>query len=135
MRCPLTTYFDQSSVLWAGTPIITWPKYRSKMCSRVAASIAMATNMGEKMVVNSIQEYEERAIYYARNVHWCQEGAEGQRPSGELIDLRKELFLNREHAPLFDTIQWTRHLEKGISEAWRRWVEGTCFGECLHLLD
>lgn len=102
------------------------------MCSRVAASIAMATNMGEKMVVSSIQEYEERAIYYARGVHWCQEG---KGPTGELIDLRKELFLNREHAPLFDTEQWTRYLEKGIAEAWRRWVAGTCFGECLYRLD
>ncbi|GJJ09471.1 hypothetical protein Clacol_003694 [Clathrus columnatus] len=117
-----------ADVLWAGTPIITWPKYTTKMSSRVAASIAMATNLGERMIVNSLREYEERAIYYARSVHWeVQTNGEERRPIGELIDLRKELFLHREQWPLFDTRKWTRDLEKGITEAWRRWVAGTCF--------
>jgi len=32
-----------ADILWSGTPIITYPKYQFKMCSRVAASIAYAT--------------------------------------------------------------------------------------------
>lgn len=131
LNCGCWSCFDQNSVLWAGTPIITWPKYKTKMCSRVAASIAMATNLGEKMVVDSLQEYEERAIYYARSLLWrSQKDTDDLKAVGELIDLRKELFLNREQMPLFDTMKWTRDLEKGITEAWRRWVMGTCFGEC-----
>ncbi|KAJ3380453.1 hypothetical protein HDU92_005964 [Lobulomyces angularis] len=32
-----------ADILWSGTPIITYPKYEFKMCSRVAASICYAT--------------------------------------------------------------------------------------------
>ena len=32
-----------ADILWSGTPIITYPKYQFKMCSRVAASVAYAT--------------------------------------------------------------------------------------------
>ncbi|KAK5672389.1 hypothetical protein QVD99_001156 [Batrachochytrium dendrobatidis] len=32
-----------ADILWSGTPIITYPKYDFKMCSRVAASVAYAT--------------------------------------------------------------------------------------------
>ncbi|CBQ71837.1 related to UDP-N-acetylglucosaminyltransferase [Sporisorium reilianum SRZ2] len=42
-----------------------------------------------------------------------------------LAGLRKRLFLSREDGSmLFDTRQWTRDLEKGCVEAWRRWVWG-----------
>ncbi|KAF8527916.1 glycosyl transferase family 41-domain-containing protein [Hysterangium stoloniferum] len=119
-----------ADVLWAGTPIITWPKYKSKMCSRVAASIANATGYGSHMVVDSLEEYEARAIRYAQSLSYVvhQEGdTTEQRGQGELIDLRRNLYLRREDMPLFDTRRWTRNLEKGLSEAWRRWVAGTCF--------
>jgi len=32
-----------ADILWSGTPLITFPKYDFKMCSRVAASLAYAT--------------------------------------------------------------------------------------------
>ncbi|KAJ3337691.1 hypothetical protein HDU93_000698 [Gonapodya sp. JEL0774] len=32
-----------ADILWSGTPLITYPKYEFKMCSRVAASIAYGT--------------------------------------------------------------------------------------------
>lgn len=41
-----------------------------------------------------------------------------------LAGLRRRLFLSREKSKLFDTRQWTRDLEKGYEEAWRRWVTG-----------
>ena len=44
---------------------------------------------------------------------------------GSLMILRRNLFLNRDKMPLFDTKRWTHNLEKGYQEAWRRWVEGT----------
>ena len=121
-----------SSVLWAGTPIITWPKHRTKMCSRVGASIAYATGFGNYMVVDSLDEYEARAIRYARSV-WYESfqdgsGAIRRRGRGDLMELRRNLYLNREEMPLFDTLRWTRNLEKGLAEAWRRWIAGTCFG-------
>lgn len=43
---------------------------------------------------------------------------------GPLIDLRRRLFLERERSRLFDTERWTRNVERGLEEAWRRWVNG-----------
>jgi protein O-GlcNAc transferase len=101
-------------VLWSGTPILTWPQYKYKMASRVGASMAHATGFGDKMVVHSLADYEARAVALADT-------------PDELAELRRALFLNRDHMPLFDTARWTRNLEKGFREAWRRWALGTEF--------
>ncbi|KAI0793500.1 glycosyl transferase family 41-domain-containing protein [Abortiporus biennis] len=103
-----------TDILWSGTPILTWPKHKYKMSSRVAASIVNATGFGDQMIVNSLAEYEERAISFTTEVG-----------RNRLDNLRRNLFLNRDHMPLFDTRRWTRNIEKAFSEAWRRWVEGT----------
>ncbi|KAI0068507.1 TPR-like protein [Artomyces pyxidatus] len=120
-----------ADVLWSGTPLITWPKYVHKMSSRVGASIAYATGFGDQMVVNSLEEYEARAIQLANSVSYVDEpDSTGQmvpRARGALMDLRRKLFINRDHMPLFDTARWTRNIEKGYREAWRRWASGTAF--------
>src|SRR5262249_25642381 len=54
-----------ADILWSGTPIITYPRHAHKLCSRVVASIASATGLGEQMVVGSPQEYEDRAVAFA----------------------------------------------------------------------
>ncbi|KAJ3410957.1 hypothetical protein HDV05_002970 [Chytridiales sp. JEL 0842] len=87
-----------ADILWSGTPILTYPKYDFRMCSRVAASVAYATGtwpeseeppsykgilepglptrlkdtslLGHTMVVNSYQEYEDRAVDLATNMRW-----------------------------------------------------------------
>ncbi|PVG04771.1 hypothetical protein CPB86DRAFT_16383 [Serendipita vermifera] len=116
-----------ADVLWTGTPILTWPSEYSKMCTRVAASIAYATGFGESMVVFSQDAYEERAVSLANSIMYRmeinEEGAYDRRGSGELIELRKNIFLNRNRMPLFDTPRWTRNLEKGLEEIWRRWAD------------
>ncbi|TFK89960.1 glycosyltransferase family 41 protein [Polyporus arcularius HHB13444] len=118
-----------ADVLWAGTPILTWPKHKHKMCSRVAASMVHATKFGDQMVVHSAEEYEARAIALAESVryvpHHEPSGAVLPRGQGELVELRRKLYINRDNLPLFDTLRWTRNMEKGYQEAWRRWVEGT----------
>ncbi|KAI0348056.1 TPR-like protein [Trametopsis cervina] len=120
-----------ADVIWPGTPILTFPKHRHKMCSRVAASMANATGFGDQMVVNSLEEYENRAVALANSVKyipWTEDhGVTIHRGQGELISLRRNLFLNRDKMPLFDTERWTRNIEKAYWEAWRRWVEGTQF--------
>jgi protein O-GlcNAc transferase len=119
------------SVLWSGTPMVTWPRYKHKMCSRVGASMARATGFGEKMIVQSLQEYEERAVELAQSytfvVVQTAPGIYERRAVGELVELRRRLFLNRDHMPLFDTERWTRNLESGYREAWKRWALGTEF--------
>ncbi|KAI0651856.1 TPR-like protein [Trametes meyenii] len=118
-----------ADVLWTGTPILTWPKHTYKMCSRVAASMVNATGFGELMTVHSVEEYEERAVELACGMsyvpHHESMGAVLARGQGELVWLRRNIFLNRDRMPLFDTLRWTRNLEKGLQEAWRRWVQGT----------
>lgn len=89
-----------ADILWSGTPILTFPKYDFKMCSRVAASCAYATGkwvgkdverysfqgdlipdlnertrndrslLGHWMVVSGYKEYEERAVLLASQVQW-----------------------------------------------------------------
>ena len=48
-----------------------------------------------------------------------------RRCTGELVNYRRSLFLSRDECPLFHTPQWTRYLECGLKEAWRRWEAGT----------
>ncbi|EIN13738.1 hypothetical protein PUNSTDRAFT_140213 [Punctularia strigosozonata HHB-11173 SS5] len=120
-----------ADALWSGTPLITWPRYSHKMASRVGASIVNATGFGDRMVVHSEEEYQDRAVFLAnsmRNFYAAGGGHALQgNEQGALMDLRRDLFLARDRMPLFDTARWTRNLEKGFWEAWRRWVEGTEF--------
>ncbi|KAF9429952.1 hypothetical protein BGZ94_008908 [Podila epigama] len=166
-----------ADILWSGTPILTFPKYGHKMCSRVGASIAYATGYGNEMVVSSEEEYEERAVSYAQDCRWeyvedsvlkqslglassgnlaapaaafhptsinggalhpqfASQGPVAGLQSvvhwigrGRLIELRRKLWENRDQSLLFDTLRWTRNLEKGLAEAWRRWETGQEFDE------
>lgn len=110
-----------ADILWSGTPIVTYPKYMHKMCSRVGASIALATGFGSEMVVPDEKAYEDRAVELALGLQYTYTNGE-RRGEGALMDLRRRLFLSREHSRLFDTHRWTRNLENGFAEAWRRWV-------------
>jgi predicted O-linked N-acetylglucosamine transferase (SPINDLY family) len=118
-----------ADILWSGTPIVTYPKYKHKMCSRVGASIAYATGFGDQMVVDSEHGYEERAVQWAKGLSYVYHDGDDtsqrrRKGKGDLMDLRKKLFLTREQSRLFDTKRWTRNLEQGYKEAWRRWVTG-----------
>ncbi|KAF9972380.1 hypothetical protein BGZ73_004529, partial [Actinomortierella ambigua] len=235
-----------ADILWSGTPILTFPKYQHKMCSRVGASIAYATGYGQDLIVGSEQEYEDKAVAFAQDCRWeyvedsvlkarlgllktptptglapQQQQQQGQQPPsqpvsttatlpaikgnvgangmrvtqpaagpatatvalpmqqyglaplptaaataaafqhtpphhphhqptppplqvalttgsvsivhwvgfGRLIELRRKLWEERDGSLLFDTLRWTRNLEKGYGEAWRRWVTGEEFDE------
>ncbi|KAJ1643829.1 hypothetical protein LPJ64_004436 [Coemansia asiatica] len=130
-------------ILWSGTPVLTWPRHEHKLCSRVAASVACATGHGRTMVVNGADEYVDRAVEWAmRASHEYKFAypAAGRTPilepdpqtglvrhrlcHGPTMDIRLQLFMNRDRSRLFDTQRWTRNLEKGLEEAWRRWVAG-----------
>ncbi|KAL9547334.1 hypothetical protein PS6_007188 [Mucor atramentarius] len=120
-----------ADILWSGTPIVTYPKYMHKMCSRVGASIAMATGFGDEMVVMNEKQYEDKAVELATSLYYSYEtshlGSVSRHGHGSLMELRKKLFLSREQNRLFDTLRWTQNLERGYSEAWKRWVHGEEF--------
>ncbi|CEL57583.1 putative UDP-N-acetylglucosamine--peptide N-acetylglucosaminyltransferase SEC OS=Arabidopsis thaliana GN=SEC PE=2 SV=1 [Rhizoctonia solani AG-1 IB] len=120
-----------TDVLWGGTPIITWPRYEHKMCSRIAASIAHATGYGHRMIVSSLKDYEDRAVDLAKSMSFIaasdDHGGWYRQCRGALSDLRRNLYLSRDTMPLFDTARWTRNVERAYTEVWRRWENGTEF--------
>ncbi|OBZ83746.1 putative UDP-N-acetylglucosamine--peptide N-acetylglucosaminyltransferase SEC [Choanephora cucurbitarum] len=131
-----------ADILWSGTPILTFPKYIHKMCSRVGASIAMATGLGDAMVVMTEEAYEQRAVELAQSVTYTYLSTPTgmkRQGHGQLMQLRKQLFSTREQSRLFDTARWTRNLERGYAEAWRRWATGEAFEEdkdgCIWVTD
>lgn len=126
-----------ADVLWSGTPLLTFPRHKYKMCSRIAASILRAavpqTTEGmataDNLIVTSEREYEDRAVELADGLVY---GIEG-RGEGYLNDVRKVLFEHRWQSMLFDTRRWVSDLEDAYEEAWRRWVNAE--GGDIYLVD
>lgn len=84
------------------------------------------------MVATSAEDYVKRAVQLSQSLSFDNADNlrdKGKAPAheGELLRLRRKLFLARDEMPLFDTARWVRNLESGFREAWRRWVEGVEF--------
>lgn len=92
-----------TDILWAGLPMITRPL--EKMATRVAGSLCLATGLGEEMIVNSMKEYEERAVSLALNRQ-------------KLQALTNKLKSVRLTCPLFDTARWVGNLERSYFKMW-----------------
>ncbi|KAL8201676.1 hypothetical protein R6Q57_010823 [Mikania cordata] len=98
-----------TDVLWAGLPMVTLPL--EKMATRVAGSLCLATGVGEDMIVNSMKEYEDRAVYLALN-------------RSKLQELTNKLKLSRLSCPLFDTSRWVKNLERSYFKMWNLHCSG-----------
>ena len=98
-----------ADVVWSGTPIVTWGRWKYKMCSRMCGSIiSSALPEGEEgdkarkqLVVEGEKEYEEAAITLARGMRYQSKEVrdalgEGEgRGSGRLMELRRMLWEGR----------------------------------------
>ena len=121
-----------ADVLWSGTPLLTFPRYDYKMCSRMAASIlkgalpanAQGDRAAEDLIVRSDEEYEERAVRLGKDLVYNLQQDSQRFGEGRLMELRKLLYESRWTSALFDTRRWVRDLEEAYEEAWRRWVAG-----------
>lgn len=110
-----------ADVIWSGTPIITYPRYSYKLCSRVCASIVRAafpdTNeghaMAEELIATSETDYERRVVQFS-----CESGR------NRLLEIRKVLFEERETGAFFDTQGYVRDLERAYFCAWGDWLMG-----------
>ncbi|KAJ0421869.1 glycosyl transferase family 41-domain-containing protein [Aspergillus carlsbadensis] len=119
-----------TDVLWSGTPLLTLPRYRYKMCSRMASSIlssALANNENgrqarEELIATSDEDYENKAAHLCRGLHY-EIGGEG-RGIGRLFELRRMLFEERWRSSLFDTNRWVRDLEEAYERVWNHWLNG-----------
>lgn len=121
-----------ADVLWSSTPLLTYPRYPYKMCSRMAASILRGalpkTDDGERiaaeLIVTSEESYEASAIGLAASlVHSVTSSGKG-RSSGRLSEMRKTLWDSKWTCGLFDTRRWVRDVESAYEEAWKRWETG-----------
>lgn len=121
--------------LWSGTPILTFPRYEWKMCSRMAAGILAGalprhTRDGrqawDELVVDSEERYEDAAVRLAHGLKYGAQrhGLHEWNGQGRLVELRKMIWEGRWTCPLFDTQRWVQDLEVAYAEAWRRWVAG-----------
>ncbi len=92
---PYNAHTTASDALWAGLPVLTC--MGKSFASRVAASLLNAVELPE-LVTNSLEEYEAKAIEFARN------------PS-ILREIKAKLAKNRTTTPLFDGKLFARHIE------------------------
>ena len=119
-----------ADVLWSSTPLLTLPRYKYKMCSRMAASILKgALPRGEEgrraaaeLIAQDDDEYEEFAIRLASSFSYRKHPSGHGEGVGRLGELRKLLYDSRWTCALFDTRRWVSDLETAYEIAWRRWV-------------
>ena len=97
-----------SDALWAGLPLIT--KIGAGFAARVAASLLGAIGMDD-LVTTSDAEYFDLALALSRDPE-------------RLHAIRARLAANRLTMPLFNSEQFTRHLETGYEAAYQRFVDG-----------
>lgn len=119
-----------ADVLWSGTPVVTWGKWKYKMCSRMAGSIlGSALPVGREgdvarneLIVDSEKHYEETAISLARGLKYS--GRTAGDGAGRLLELRRMLWEGRWTSRLFDTKRWVRDVESAYWAAWDKWEKG-----------
>lgn len=120
-----------ADVLWSSTPLLTFPRYPYKMCSRMAASILRGalpqshegSKISQELVANSEAEYELFATRLASGLKYS--AVDGDLTAkGRLADIRRVLWDNKWTCGLFDTRRWVRDVEGAYEEAWCRWESG-----------
>ena len=105
---PYNAHATASDALWAGLPMITCPG--NSYPSRLAASLLYAVGLPE-LVTASLEQYKELARTLAQDPE-------------KLAALKAKLLRNRDTEPLFDTIGFTRNLEKAYTAMWERQQAG-----------
>jgi len=110
----LDTYWHNAhttaaDALWQGLPVLTCEGPVAS--SRLASSLLHALDLQDELVAESLDQYQEKAIYYARNRE-------------ALAAVRHKLAVNRHTHSLFDTALTVKHLEQGYITAWERYQAG-----------
>ncbi len=96
---PCNAHTTASDALWAGLPVIT--AMGETFSGRVAASLLTAVGLPE-LVTNNLEDYAELALALARD-------------KSKLAALSAKLARQRETAPLFDSMRYTKNFERALS--------------------
>ncbi len=99
---PYCAHTTASDVLWAGCPLLTLAG--ETFVSRVAGSVLRTIGLPE-LVTTSFEEYKATALSLARN-------------PVQLMAVRERLAANRDTSTLFDSVGFTRNLEKAFGMMW-----------------
>lgn len=110
----LDTYWHNAhttaaDALWQGLPVLTCEGPVAS--SRLASSLLHALNMQDELVTHSLEEFEQKAVYYATNPQ-------------ALKTVRDKLAANRYSQPLFNTALTVKHLEQAYLAIWARYKAG-----------
>ncbi len=105
---PCNAHTTASDALWAGLPVLTC--LGEAFAGRVAASLLNAVDMPE-LISASLPEYEKLAIELALNPE-------------QLARIRRKLAANRLSKPLFQSENFTRHLETAFITIYARYQDG-----------
>jgi protein O-GlcNAc transferase len=99
---PYTGHTTTSDALWTGLPVVTL--LGETFASRVAAGLLNAAGLPET-VATSLEAYEEMALRLARD-------------PATLRAYRERLETTRMQVPLFDSLRFTRHMERAYETMW-----------------
>jgi len=105
---PYNAHGTACDALWAGVPVLTCTG--KTFAGRVGASLLHAVGLPE-LVTSSLTEYEQAALSLARD-------------PARLAALKAKLMRNRDTAPLFDTMRYTRDLEFAYASMRQRHENG-----------
>src|ERR1700683_788284 len=102
---PYNAHATASDALWAGLPVLT--RSGESYAARAGASLLNAIGLPE-LVTTTPEQYEATAIELASN-------------PARLAEFKDRLRRNRLTMPLFDTEQFTRHLENAYTQMYERY--------------
>jgi predicted O-linked N-acetylglucosamine transferase (SPINDLY family) len=105
---PYGSHTTASDALWCGVPVVT--KIGEIFASRVSASLLNAAGLPE-LVTTSDNDYFTLALRLAMQ-------------PGEIGCLRDRIVATRMSVPLFDTVRFTRDLERLYDEIWKQAMRG-----------
>ena len=97
-----------SDALWVGLPVVT--KLGEGFAARVAGSLLNAVGLPE-LITHSEEAYEALILKLATSPK-------------KLSAIKEKLEANRLSKPLFNTEQYTKHLENGYQQAYQRYFNG-----------
>jgi predicted O-linked N-acetylglucosamine transferase (SPINDLY family) len=105
---PFNAHSTMSDVLWSGLPAVTCAG--DSFSGRVGASMLSNIGLGE-LVTTNLADYEALAFSLTQD-------------RARLVRLRSHLAEHRRHAPLFDTLRFTRDLEEIYARMWTNFQSG-----------
>lgn len=105
---PYNAHTTASDALWVGLPLLTCSG--NSFAGRVASSLLRAVGLHE-MITSTLNEYESVALNLATHPE-------------RLVQVKAKLARNRDVYPLFNTAEFTKHIEAAYVTMWERWQRG-----------